>query len=172
MTQLRLTIEPIPARSRLASLANLLPRDQWNPLRRSIYRQARYRCQACGREGRLHCHEMWGYNDQTSVQWLRGFAALCDDCHAAKHLLFVHDAALRDRLLGHLTSLNQMTRADATAYLHAAARRQQWLNQRSWVIDYGEYNLQMPCLADTDQRRAFLKQPTRNHDDPISLDWL
>jgi hypothetical protein len=169
MALLRLTIEPIPANSRLASL---LPRDQWDRLRRSIYWQARYRCQVCGRKAKLHCHEVWGYNNQTGVQWLRGFSALCPDCHAVKHIHFVRETALRHRLLGHFAAVNQISRAEAIAFLHAAAKRRHQLNQRHWVVNYGEYNLLMPCLADINQRKAFLKPPMGDRSAAISVDWL
>lgn len=31
------------------------------------------------RQGRMHCHEIWQFNEQTGYQWLRGFQALCCD---------------------------------------------------------------------------------------------
>jgi len=52
MSYLRLTIEPIPAGSRLASLAKLLPSGQWSRIRHEVYRKAGFRCQICGDEGR------------------------------------------------------------------------------------------------------------------------
>jgi hypothetical protein len=68
MTYLRLSFEPLPAGSRWASLANLLPAEHWDRLRRATYRQAGYRRRACGREARLHCHEVWTFNLRTGYQ--------------------------------------------------------------------------------------------------------
>jgi hypothetical protein len=59
MIYLRLTIEPTPLSSRLATLAKLLPRQEWDRRRRAAYRRAGYRRQVCGSEGPLHCHEAW-----------------------------------------------------------------------------------------------------------------
>jgi len=157
MSHLKLTIEPIPAGSRLASLAKLLPSGQWSRIRHEAYRKAGFRCQICGHEGQLHCHESWQYNEQSRQQWLQGFQALCSDCHAAKHLLFTHDSHLRARLVEHFMRVNHLTREQAQEYIHAARQRQQNLNQRQSTTNYGAYNWQMPPLAGLNQRQAFVK---------------
>ena len=157
MAPLRLTIEPIPASSRLASLANLLPRDQWDRLRRNVYRRAGYRCQACGREGRLHCHEIWRYNEDTHTQWLAGLLALCPDCHDAKHLMFARNPDDRARLVRHFTTVNRLAPSEADAILQAAEQRQQWLDQRRWGVDYGACNVNIPCLPNTERWQDFLR---------------
>ena len=155
MAHLRLTMEPIPTGSRLASLANLLSPGQWDILRRSVYRRAGYRCRACGREDRLHCHEVWQYNPRTGYQWLRGFQALCPRCHAVKHITFVREAHHRDELLRHFMTANHLAREQAEAYLRAADRRQRWLDRRRWIVSYGDYNLRIPPLASPQQRRQY-----------------
>ena len=161
MAPLRLTIEPIPNSSRLTSLSKLLPPARWDALRRTVYRQARYRCQACGREGRLHCHEVWHYAEQTNRQWLAGFLALCPDCHDAKHITTVYNDAQRARLLRHFLAVNGLTPSEGESCLRAALDRQRWLDQRHWVVDYGAYNASVPCLYNTECRRGFLQSANR-----------
>jgi hypothetical protein len=155
MTYLRLSIEPIPEGSRLASLANLLPPWQWDRIRRSVYQRAGYRCQICGREGMLHCHEVWQYNEQTSCQWLRGFAALCQDCHDVKHILFSRDIARHTKLMRHFIAVNRISPEEAEAYLREAHQQQQKFDQKRWTINYGDYNCWMPALASKQQRRSY-----------------
>ena len=150
MTCLRLSIEPIPEGSRLASLANLLPGQQWDRIRRSVYQRAGYRCQICGREGILHCHEVWQYNEETRCQWLAGFQALCQDCHDVKHILFNRKDARPAELLRHFITVNRLTSQEADEHMRAACQRQ-------WTINYGAYNWQMPPLAGLSQRQAFVK---------------
>ena len=157
MAHLRLTIEPIPTGSRLASLAKLLPRDQWDRIRRAMYRRARYRCEACARRDRLHCHEVWHYNRRTGYQWLRGFRALCPRCHAAKHITFVSCPHRREDLLGHFMAVNRLAREEAEQHLRDALRCQRELDKRQWIISYGDYNLRMPSLADLQQRRQYVQ---------------
>ncbi len=146
MTYLRLSIEPIPASSQLASLAKLLPRSRWNRIRRAAYYRAGYRCQVCSKEGRLHCHEVWQYNQQTGYQWFHGFQALCGDCHNVKHILFARDYWNRAKLLRHFITVNRLTSQQAEEYLKATHRLQQRLNQRDWIVNFGSYNWQMPSL--------------------------
>jgi len=163
MTYLRLSMEPIPAGSRLATLANLLQREEWTALRRAVYRRAGFRCEACARQDRLHCHEVWQYNPQTGYQWLRGFRALCPLCHDATHVTFVRDPGRRARLLEHFMAVNRLTRDQAQACLREAERQQRELDQRQWAISYGDYNLRMPALHGVAQRRQYLDASGQSH---------
>lgn len=160
MTHLRLSIEPIPAGSRLASLARLMPAGRWHRIRRTVYRHASYRCRICGRQGRLRCHELWQYNQETGYQWLRGFQALCRDCHDVKHILFARNSRQRARLLRHFMTVNGASYRQAEGCLKAARRRQHRLNQRDWIVNYGDYNWRMPPMKTVQQRRAYLGYST------------
>jgi len=157
MTILKLTIETIPSESRFASLAKLMSRSRWNRIRRSVYRRAGFRCRICRQKGRLHCHEVWQYNEKTGCQQLLGFQALCRNCHNVKHILFAKDCRQRARLLDHFISVNQLTRQQGINYLRAAYRRQQELDQRQWIVSYGNYNWHMPALKNMQQRRDYAK---------------
>jgi hypothetical protein len=171
---LRLSIEPIPESSGLASLANLLPPWQWDRIRRSVYQRAGYRCQTCGREGMLQCHEVWQYNEETGIQWLRGFAALCRDCHDVKHILFNRDIARHKELMRHFIAVNRISQEQAEQYLQTASQQQRRLNQRHWNINYGNYNCYMPALANKQQRQRharFLRPHSKSSYNPdINLD--
>ena len=154
---LRLSVEPTPARSRRASLANLMPRVQWDCLRRSVYRKAHYRCQICGSEGKLYCHEIWQYNEETGYQFLRGFSCLCKACHDVKHIFFVRDSWCRASLFRHFLTVNRVTREQGIKHLVDAYRQQQGLNQRDWIVNYGEYNWQIPATKSVRQRRDYAR---------------
>lgn len=149
--------DPIPKTSRSATLAKLLSPGQWNRIRHSIYYKAHYRCQSCGRRGRLHCHEVWQYNQQTGYQHLRGFQALCQDCHQAKHIFFVRSPRRKANLLRHLALVNKLTPAEAQEQLAVAQRRQIALNQSYWIVNYGPYNWAVPAAKTLWQRRAFAR---------------
>lgn len=171
MSYLKLTIEPIPMDSLLASLAKLLPSEQWNSIRHEVYRRAGFRCQICGQEDRLSCHEIWLYNEETGCQWLRGFAALCKNCHGVKHLVFCRDAARLRQLINHFVAVNHISQEEAEQYLQTATQQQQRLNQRHWTINYGNYNCYMPALASKQQRRdyaGFLRPQYQPHPQPES----
>ena len=105
----------------------------------------------------LHCHEVWQYNEQVSCQWLRGFAALCKDCHDVKHILFSRDIARHTKLMRHFITVNRISPEEAEEYLRAARQLQQKFDQRRWTVNYGEYNCRMPALTGKEQRRNYVK---------------
>ena len=157
LSHLRLEIEPITYGSRCASLANLLPRTDWDKLRRSVYKRAGYRCQICVCEGRMYCHEKWLYNEQTGYQWLVGLEALCKDCHDTKHLFFTNCSYRRTNLFQHFLTVNRLTREQGLEYLRAVSWQQKRLNQRDWIINYGDYNLRVPATLSVEQRRRYAR---------------
>ena len=157
MAYLRLTIDAIPRASRLATLAKLLPLGQWNRIRHSIYHKANYRCHVCGRGGRLHCHEVWQFNCRTGYQHLRGFQALCEDCHQAKHIFFVRNPRRKAGLMRHLAAVNKLTLLEARQQLAAARKRQAALDHLHWVVNYGPYNWRVPAARILWQRQAFAR---------------
>jgi len=157
MESLKLTIEPIPSRSALASLANLLPGPQWDRIRRRVYKRAGYRCQICGRDARLHCHEVWHYNVRTGWQWLMGFRALCEDCHGVKHLLSVVNREAFLRLARHFMTVNRADREDFLRHLQLAREKRSVLNRHEWKIGFGDFAFRVPVLRNTEQRRRFVE---------------
>ena len=157
MTPLCLSIQLMPDASRCATLANLMPRQRWYQLRRSVYRKAHYRCQICGSAGRMYCHEVWYFNEQTSYQHLMGFKCLCEACHKMKHIFFVRDSQQRAILFQHFLTVNRMTREQGLEHLQEVYRQQQRLNQKEWTVNYGVYNCQIPSTANVQQRRSYAR---------------
>jgi len=159
MSRLKLAIEPIPASSALATLAKLLPRPEWDRIRRSVYRKAGYRCQICGRDARLNCHEVWHCNERTRYQWLMGFQALCAACHGVKHLLNERDPRRVNYFGQHFVTVNR-TDVDAfRAHLRQARRRQAELDASPdrWQVNFGQHAFRVPALRNKEQRREYVQ---------------
>jgi hypothetical protein len=161
MTHLRLAIEPIPYASAPASLAKLLPRPEWDRIRRVAYKSASYHCQTCGNAGRLNCHELWHFNESTGYQWLMGFQALCDDCHGVRHMLSVRNRQEFDRLANHFMAVNRASPREFRDHLEQARQRRAELNQREWRIAFGDYAFRVPALKTIQERERYvaLEQP-------------
>src|SRR2546423_2395115 len=70
----------------------------WDRIRKKTYAAYGHRCAICGAEGTLNCHERWVYDDDTHVQKLAGFIALCDLCHHVKHIGLAGVLAARGEL--------------------------------------------------------------------------
>ena len=87
MRKLKLEIEPRPVSTWGITLANRLPRKEWDEIRQRVYREANYTCQICGStKNGLHCHEKWGFDDKKRIQRLLGFECCCEVCHDVHHL--------------------------------------------------------------------------------------
>lgn len=135
-----LTVELVPSTSWYANVRSHLPVEQWDLVRRAVYRRARYRCEVCGGRGEHHpveCHEVWDYDDERRVQRLKRLVALCPACHQVKHLGLASVNGRYDEALEHLAGVNKWTLEDARR--HADAAFAQW-NERSeheWTLDWG-----------------------------------
>ncbi len=108
---LRLTIELVPEPLWHSNMRALLPRAEWDRLRRQVYRDSGHRCGICGAVGQLHCHEVWRYDDAAHVQRLGGYLALCELCHHVKHLGHAELLAARgeldmERVVDHFLRVN------------------------------------------------------------------
>jgi hypothetical protein len=113
---LRLTIELVPETCWYSNMRALLPSAEWDRLRRQVYRDYSHRCGICGASGRLHCHEIWRYDDAAHVQRLEGYIALCSWCHHVKHIGLAKLLAARgeldfERVVTHFLRVNGCDRA-------------------------------------------------------------
>jgi len=142
---MKLEIELVPKTSWYNNLRKILPGSEWDRIRKEAYRNANYRCEICGQEGRLSCHEIWSYDDIESIQKLEGFQALCDDCHMIKHIGFAGIQASKglldmDKLISHFMKVNNVNADDFK--IHKAKAISTWAerSRREWTVDLGKWN--------------------------------
>ncbi len=87
--ELRLTVDSMfPKSLSNQGLSKVLPKSRWDKIRIPIYFDYDHKCAICEGEpilGKLHCHEVWSYDERTRTQKLDEFIALCDLCHRVKH---------------------------------------------------------------------------------------
>jgi hypothetical protein len=79
----------IPRNSWYANLRNILPKNEWDTIRKLVYKHFNYQCSICKRKGQLHAHESWIYDYKKSRQTLQDILALCYLCHMSQHLGYV-----------------------------------------------------------------------------------
>ncbi|HEX6820392.1 MAG TPA: HNH endonuclease [Ktedonobacterales bacterium] len=138
---LRLTIELVPAGCWYSNLRQALPREAWDRIRRSVYAACNYRCATCGARGKLHCHEVWAYDDAAHVQRLAGFQALCESCHHVKHLGHAGILASQgkldyDRLVAHFLRVNGCDRAAFERHRREAFEQWEERSRHEWTTDF------------------------------------
>ncbi len=83
--QRKLSFELVPKPQWKKSLYHILPRQEWDTVRKIVISKQNRHCGICGSEGSLSCHEQWQYDDKNHIQTLAGVIAICHLCHAIKH---------------------------------------------------------------------------------------
>ena len=118
--QLKLTVEPVPKPLANQSLSKQLG-NRWKKISKEERARQDHKCAVCEvapGEGRLHCHEVWEYDDMVAcVQRLSGFVALCDPCHRVKHGVWTK----------HLAGGLFVKHMDLTSRLASYKRQREWL---------------------------------------------
>lgn len=138
MTKPRLTIELVPKNQWGMNLRSELPTGQWNRLRRSVYKDADYKCEICTGIGPKHpveCHERWDYNEATRTQTLLGLIALCPACHEVKHIGRTQAVGRMEQALQHLMDVNGWGADRAFEYVDEAFGVWHRRSQEGWTLD-------------------------------------
>lgn len=106
----RLTLELVPRPLWYKSnIRTVLPKEDWDLLRRSVYRRANYLCEICGGRGPNHpieCHEVWRYDEAARTQTLERMIGLCPACHGVKHMGRSQVVGRGDEAMAHLAAVN------------------------------------------------------------------
>jgi len=144
---MKLFIELVPSTCWYINLRKELTQTEWDKIRKEVYARAGYQCEICGAKGRLSCHEIWEYNDKTNTQKLKGFQALCDNCHNIKHMGFVNvqisegkwPESRREELAQHFMQVNNVTRDEFENHVTTAFEEWGQRSQKEWTTDLGNF---------------------------------
>jgi hypothetical protein len=134
----RLTVELVPSTCWFANVRSAVSKDEWDLIRRRVYREASYRCGVCGGRGPEHpveCHEIWDYDDDRLVQRLAGMIALCPACHEVKHFGFARVRGIDGRAFEHLAAVNGWTAPATQLYLDHVFELWAWRSKHEWDLD-------------------------------------
>lgn len=121
---MKLTIELVPATSFYNNVRSEVSKSVWDKIRKKQYSIANHVCQICGDTGKnqgyrhaVECHEVWQYNDETLIQELKGFIALCPRCHKVKHPGLAELRGEKEIVVSQLMKVNGMSRKQANEYI-------------------------------------------------------
>ncbi|MBS3074782.1 HNH endonuclease [Candidatus Pacearchaeota archaeon] len=143
---MKLEIELVPSTAWYSNLRNKVKKDVWDKIRKKSYVDANYRCSICLKDKkRLNCHEIWEYNDEKHLQRLKGFLALCDDCHMIKHIGFAGIQASKGiinmkKLITHFMKVNEVTREHFNKHHKEAFDLWGERSKEKWTTDLGEWS--------------------------------
>jgi len=144
MTDLKLTIELVPATAWYSNLRGVLPRKEWDNIRFKVYNDHNNCCAICGASGRLNCHEIWEYDDFQHIQKLKGFIALCEDCHWIKHIGLAGIKASEgqldmQKLIDHFLKVNNVDVNTFEQHRSEAFKTFEERSKHEWKTDLGEW---------------------------------
>lgn len=136
-----LFVDLIPRTCWFTNVRTCVTPQDWERLRRPIFRRAGYVCEACGvAEDRverrwLEAHERWHFDERTGVQSLRRLISLCSPCHLVTHFGYANVQGRTDEALAHLRKVNGLTLPEALAHVYAA--EDVWIarSARVWELD-------------------------------------
>lgn len=139
-----LKCEPIPEGAWYQNLRKLLPRVEWDRLRRQVYAQHNHTCGICGVGGRMNCHEVWDIDEANCVLRLKGFVALCDLCHHVKHIGLAESLDRQGKIdlhhvVEHFRKVNLCTLAEFEAHKNRELKQWRKRSTHKWTVDFGPY---------------------------------
>lgn len=91
------------------NLRALLPKSEWDRIRKTVYNTCGKRCTICGSAGSqwpVEADEVWHYDDATNTQTLTAVTGLCPACHEVRHWGKAITDGHRARALAHLARTN------------------------------------------------------------------
>jgi hypothetical protein len=92
-------------------------------------------CSVCkSSEGRMTCHEKWGYDDKRCVATLLGFEIHCSNCDLVVHAGRSFKLGYGEVVISHLCALNNWDIKHAVAVLNHAMAVWMKRRKREWRI--------------------------------------
>lgn len=138
MKEYKLKIELVPAPIQYINLRSLLPKEQWDKLRRATYKRVKYRCEICGGKGPDHpveCHEEWNYDEDDCVAKIVELHGLCPACHECKHVGLAGLNGRMEEVIAHLCKINGYDRQMAVRCISSAFEIWEQRSKWAWTID-------------------------------------
>ena len=144
---MKLEIDLVPRTTWYNNLRKVLPKSEWDILRKRSYAEANHECKICGDKDKLNCDEMWEFDDKNGIQRLKGLQAVCENCHHVKHIGFVQvqigtgvwpESMIVD-LKRHFTRVNNTTADEFDRHIKEAFKTWRERSKKEWKIDFGDF---------------------------------
>lgn len=143
--KLKLEIEPRPSSTWGVTLANRLDRKEWDEIRHQCYWEADYECAICGSQSsKLHCHELWSFDDRKKIQRLVGVECRCALCHDVNHFgrsSQVYPKDYVNKLISHWCKVNKRTGADFENHLAEIRATNRKRADKFYIVKVGRQTL-------------------------------
>jgi hypothetical protein len=134
----------IPYTSWGSNLAHLLTGRSWDELRRRTFSKTGFRCETCGTDQNLECHELWEYHEPLpeylakqacGVQRLVRLMALCAHCHETHHLGLAEQRGRGEIAFDRIRAYNRWNADEIKQYRGFLIDRYDRRSQCAWLLD-------------------------------------
>lgn len=137
---LKLKIQLIPRKAWNRNLRSVLSTEEWQNLRTRTLQRAGNKCEVCGNDKHLHCHEQWEFDPVTRTQKLVGLQAVCESCHAIIHFGRTEVQAAKTgtsvgELVKHFMRVNGVSKQHFIEHRESAYRHWRFLSTMEWRLD-------------------------------------
>lgn len=138
----KLGVELVPYTCWYSNIRSLLPKKEWDRLRKASYEHAKFKCEICKGDGfeqgynhALECHEIWDYNDRTKVQKLVGLVSLCPRCHICKHIGRANAMGNQALAFAHMEEVNGWDHKKVVTHVAHEFERHKERSKHEWKLD-------------------------------------
>lgn len=153
-SKIKLEIELVPQSCFFTNLRAILDSEDWDKIRKQVYKKADYRCEICGGKGDTHpveAHEIFLYEEvgvedlpePMRVQNLVSVQSLCPLCHEAKHMGLAQIRGFGERAKETLMRVNKWNEKETEEYVRmkfeewSIRSKYQWHINIDRITDYG-----------------------------------
>lgn len=106
--KLKLRIEKrIPFYLAYHNLRTFLPASLWYKIGRVYKEQQEGKCKCCGEQAnKMHCHEVWKFDFENSIQILQDLMSVCAWCHDTIHFNEIIKFSTKQQRIDHFCKVN------------------------------------------------------------------
>lgn len=129
-------------------------------------------CNICNQHvaANLHLHEIWEFDDQLLIQTLKGFAAICEDCHDAIHLGRAIRVGLGDKAMTHLARVNGWSSQETAKQVQKAILQWEKRADFDYQLDVS-FLTEQGLLSNREIHLNWLTRPQRVFDRLGAIAW-
>lgn len=143
MNIMKLEIDLVPKTAWYSNLRKKISWKEWDKIRKQSYADAGHKCAICNANGTLNCHEIWEYDDEKHIHKLKGFIALCYNCHMIKHIGLAGIKAAKgeldmDKLIEHFLKVNGVDEETFDKHESESWDKYKERSKHEWETDLAE----------------------------------
>lgn len=158
----KLTIELVPKSCWFSNVRSEVTKDEWDKIRKTVYKEADYKCEICGGKGNQHpveCHEIFSYDDENKIQKLERMVALCPNCHKVKHYGLWELKGMAHIVKKHLMKVNGWNKKDAEEYIAGCFELWSQRSAHQWKLDLSFLENEYDIKLDAEEYYYIVEEP-------------